>query len=53
MIVGMLLLYIGIRFNFPGLYLFGCWAVILIRFLTHFCNFMKGVNDAGRGNESD
>lgn len=48
MIVGILLQYIGIRFEFPPLYFIGVWFVIGINFAKHLRNFMKGVYEAGQ-----
>lgn len=45
MVVGLLLLYIGIRFHFPFMYFVGCWFVICVGFLKGFVAFMKGVED--------
>jgi len=50
MIVGLLLLYIGIRFSFPFWYFVGCWVVIGFNFIKHFSNFLKGVYEAGQEN---
>jgi len=42
MLVGILLLYIGMRLNFPTLYLIGCWVAILVRALQFYCGFVAG-----------
>ena len=42
MIVAILLLYIGMRFNFPVLYLIVCWIAILIRALAFVLGFVDG-----------
>lgn len=48
MIVGILLLYIGLKNGYPTLYIVACWVVILIRALKILTDFCKGVYDAGR-----
>lgn len=48
MIVGILLLYIGMRCDFPTLYLVGCWFAILTRGLQIFFGLINGAYKAGK-----
>lgn len=50
MVTGILLLYIGLRFEFPTLYLVGCWAIIIVKAVYAAWNFCKGIYQAGRDN---
>lgn len=51
MIEGLLLLYIGIRFKFPMLYILGCWLLVIVKALAAFSAFMSGFNDGKSGTD--
>ena len=51
MIQGILLLYIGIRFDFPTLYLIGCWVVIIFHVWTFLLGFMKASKNGESGTD--
>lgn len=49
MIVGLLLLYIGMRNNYPLVYFVGCWFLILYSGLKIGVAFIKGIIDGLNG----
>ena len=48
MIIGILLLYIGLKMGFPFLYLAGCWAVILFGLVRDLVFVINGAYKAGK-----
>jgi hypothetical protein len=48
MIIGILLLYIGIKFQFPFLYIFGCWVVIGLKAIKIGASVIDWAYKAGK-----
>ena len=48
MIIGILLLYIGLKMGFPFLYLAGCWVVILFGMVRDLVLVINGAYKAGK-----